>query len=97
MLILLTIAQASGQWERNILIPAFNYPSSDPRYSITEIITTSTEFASVSGLYFNLPLVIFSLAAGLITEKFSRRLLVTISTAGLAICVLGMGLSQHYY
>ena len=97
MLILLTVAQGSGHWERNILVPAFNYPSTDPKYSITQLITTTNEFANVSGLYFNLPLVVFSLVAGMATEKFSRRYIVSIATAGLAFYVLCIGLSQHFY
>ena len=93
VLVLLTLGQMSSQWERGILVPAFQQPTNDPKFSIKGIITNSTEFGKVSGLYFNVPLLLSSLVAGLLTERMSRRLLISISTIGIAVCVVGMGLS----
>lgn len=97
VLILLTFGQISSQWERGLLTPAFQQQSTDPRYSIKGIITNAQEFGKVSGLYFNVPLIMSSLAAGLLTERFSRRLLISIATIGLSACVVGMAFSFQYY
>ena len=97
VLMLLAFAQTSSQWERNIVVPAYNYPSNSTKYTLKgEIITNSKEYANITGLYFNLTLIIFALVAGLVIEKLSRRLLVSLATVGVSACVLGMGFGQDY-
>lgn len=65
--------------------------------SISQIILNGKEFSNLSGLYFNIPLIISSLIAGLLTERFSRRLIISTSTIGIAACVVGMGFSNTYW
>jgi len=58
------------------------------------VIQNNQEFGQVSGVYFNVPLIFSSLLAGYLTEKYSRKILISGSTMAVSACVIGMGMSQ---
>ena len=72
------------------------YPSTDPKYTFVGILPTSKERGNIAALFFNLPFIVFSLFAGLIIERVSRRLAVSFAILGVGACVISMGFGQDY-
>ena len=96
VLLLLALAQTAGQWERIIVTGPLIYPSQDPKYTFADILPTSKERGNIAQLFFNLPFIVFSLFAGLIIERISRRLAVSFAILGVSACVISMGFGQDY-
>ena len=59
---------------------AYNYPSTDPFYSIRSVITTPAEYGILAGPAFSCSMVIMVLIAGRISDSLNRKFML-----GLAI------------
>ena len=107
------LATVSNNWQRSVLGVTYNYPSTDPFYSIKSVITTSGEYGILAGPAFGVTMAIMGLISGYISDCYSRRFVLgfasmcwsatTIVAAHsytfemLLFCRLGLGFFQGFF
>jgi len=67
------LTQVSNNWQRTVLGTSYNYPSTDPYFSIKSVITTPAEYGILAGPAFQVTMAIMGCISGYVTDCYSRR------------------------
>lgn len=102
VLILLLLAQISNQWQRFMISSAFNYKMADgeldPKYMMSEAIPglNNSTYGLLSGVLFTSLFSVTVLFSGVLSDNFSRRLILAFAAMLWSATSLTTAISKTY-